>query len=199
MASEVLQNDAEGTIPGTGFTKAHQLFRETVRRFVDEEVNAHIDQWEEDEIFPAHDLFKKAGDLGLLGLSYPTEYGGSGGDYWYNLALAEEMARCRCGAIPMAMGVQTDMATPALARYGSHELKKQYLEPAITGDAVCSVAVTEATGGSDVAAIRTKAERQGDDYNHQRQQDVHHQRRARPIGSACWRGRRRERLTKGCR
>ncbi|HVU89592.1 MAG TPA: acyl-CoA dehydrogenase family protein [Pirellulales bacterium] len=164
MASEVLQNDAEVTVPGTGFTKAHQLFRETVRRFVDEEINPYIDQWEEDEIFPAHELFKKAGDLGLLGLSYPTEYGGSGADYWYNIAMAEEMARCNCGAIPMAMGVQTDMATPALARYGSHELKKAYLEPAITGDAVCSIAVTEASGGSDVASIRTKAERDGDDY-----------------------------------
>ena len=92
MASELLQKDAAGTIPGTGFTKAHQLFRETVRRFVDEEINPHMDEWEEAEIFPAHDLFKKAGDLGLLGLSYPVEYGGSGGDYWYNLALAEELA-----------------------------------------------------------------------------------------------------------
>ena len=86
MASEVLQNDAEATVPGTGFTKAHQLFRETVRRFVDEEINPYIDQWEEAEIFPAHELFKKAGDLGLLGLSYPTEYGGAGADYWYNIA-----------------------------------------------------------------------------------------------------------------
>ena len=78
-----------------------------------------MDEWEEAEIFPAHDLFKKAGDLGLFGFSYPVEYGGSGGDYWYNLALAEELARCNGGAIPMAMGVQSDMATPALAQYGS--------------------------------------------------------------------------------
>ncbi len=163
MATDTLQKD-EAVIPGTGFTKAHQLFRETVRRFVDEEINPHMDEWEEDEIFPAHDLFKKAGDLGLLGLSYPVEYGGSGGDYWYNMAMAEELARCNGGAIPMAMGVQTDMATPALARYGSHELKKKYLEPAILGDAVCSVAVTEPSGGSDVASIRTKAERHGGDY-----------------------------------
>ena len=164
MASELLEKDAEGTIPGTGFTKAHQLFRESVRRFVDQEINPYLDQWEEAEIFPAHDLFKKAGDLGLLGLSYPVEFGGAGGDYWYNMALAEELARCNGGAIPMAIGVQSDMATPALARYGSHELKKQYLEPAIRGDMVCSIAVTEASGGSDVASIRTKAERRGDDY-----------------------------------
>ncbi len=164
MATDLLNKGVEGIIPGTGFTKAHQLFRETVRRFVDEEINPYMDEWEEAEIFPAHDLFKKAGDLGLLGLSYPVEYGGSGGDYWYNMAMAEELSRSNGGAIPMAMGVQSDMATPALARYGSHELKKKYLEPAILGDAVCSVAVTEASGGSDVAAIRTKAERQGGDY-----------------------------------
>jgi len=164
MATELLEKTTEGTIPGTGFTKAHQLFRESVRRFIDQEINPHVDEWEEAEIFPAHDLFKKAGDLGLLGLSYPVEYGGTGADYWYNMALAEELARIKGGAIPMAMGVQTDMATPALNQYGSHELKKKYLEPAIRGDVVCSVAVTEAGAGSDVAAIRTKAERVGDEY-----------------------------------
>jgi citronellyl-CoA dehydrogenase len=164
MAIEVVETGAEGAIPGTGFTKAHQLFRETVRRFIDEEINPYVDEWEEAEMFPAHELFKKAGDLGLLGLSYPEEYGGMGGDYWYNMALAEELARCKGGAIPMALGVQTDMATPALAQYGSHELKKKFLEPAIKGDAVCSIAVTEPGAGSDVASIRTKARRDGDHY-----------------------------------
>lgn len=164
MATEVVEAGAEGTIPGTGFTKAHQLFRESVRRFIDQEINPYVDEWEREKIFPAHEVFKKAGDLGLFGLSYPEEYGGSGADYWYNMALAEELARVNCGAIPMAISVQSDMATPALNQYGSHELKKKYLEPAIRGDAVCSVAVTEPEAGSDVAAIRTKAERQGGDY-----------------------------------
>jgi len=164
MATAVRDSSTEVAIPGTGFTKAHQLFRQSVRQFIDQEINPHVDEWEEAEIFPAHDLFKKAGDLGLFGLSYPVEYGGMGGDYWYNMALAEELARIRCGALPMAMGVQSDMATPALNQYGSHELKKKYLEPAIRGEAVCSVAVTEAGGGSDVASIRTKAERVGDEY-----------------------------------
>jgi citronellyl-CoA dehydrogenase len=152
------------TIPGTGFTKAHDLFRETVRKFVDQEINPYMDEWEEAEIFPAHEVFKKAGDLGLLGLSYPEEYGGTGADYWYNIALAEELARCNGGSIPMAMGVQTDMATPALCKHGSHELKERFLVPAISGDAVCSIAVTEPTAGSDVASIRTKAVREGDEY-----------------------------------
>ena len=164
MATQLREMGTEGTIPGTGFTKAHQLFRESVRRFIDQEINPYVDQWEEAETFPAHDLFKKAGDQGFLGLSYPEEYGGAGADYWYNMAFAEELARINCGAIPMAIGVQTDMATPALNQYGTHELKKKYLEPAIRGDAVCSIAVTEAGGGSDVASIRTKAERVGDDY-----------------------------------
>jgi citronellyl-CoA dehydrogenase len=164
MAIEVRESGVAATIPGTGFTKAHQLFRETVRRFIDQEINPYVDQWEEAETFPARDLFKKAGDQGFLGLSYPEEYGGAGADYWYNMAFAEELARINCGALPMAIGVQTDMATPALNQYGTHELKKKYLEPAIRGDAVCSIAVTEAGGGSDVASIRTKAERVGDDY-----------------------------------
>ncbi len=152
------------TKPGTGFTKAHDLFRESVRQFVDQEVNPFMDEWEEAEMFPAHELFKKAGDLGFLGLSYDEEYGGTGADYWYNIAFAEEMSRCNGGAIPMAMGVQTDMATPALAMHGSPELKEQFLAPAISGDAVCSIAVTEPGAGSDVASIQTKAVRDGDEY-----------------------------------
>src|SRR5262249_10906539 len=130
MATVLRDAVTEDTVPGTGFTKAHQLFRETVRDFIDREINPYMDEWEEAEAFPAHELFKKAGDLGLLGLSYPEEYGGTGGDYWYNMALAEELARCKGGAIPMAMGVQSDMATPALNQFGSHELKKKFLEPA---------------------------------------------------------------------
>ncbi|MGD9722707.1 MAG: acyl-CoA dehydrogenase family protein [Pirellulales bacterium] len=164
MATQLRDVGSEAVIPGTGFTKAHQLFRETVRRFIDQEINPYVDAWEEAEIFPAHELFKKAGDLGLLGLSYPEEYGGAGADYWYNMALAEELTRIKGGAIPMAIGVQTDMATPALNQFGSHELKKRFLEPAIRGDAVCSVAVTEPEAGSDVASIRTKAERVGNEY-----------------------------------
>src|SRR5271154_5961680 len=92
MSTQLSDVGTEETVPGTGFTKAHQLFRESVRDFVDREINPYMDEWEEAEIFPAHELFKKAGDLGLLGLSYPEEYGGMGADYWYNMALAEEMA-----------------------------------------------------------------------------------------------------------
>jgi len=85
MATDIAETGSK-TIPGTGFTKAHDLFRQSVRKFIDQEINPFMDEWEEAEIFPAHELFKKAGDLGLLGLSYPEEYGGTGADYWYNIA-----------------------------------------------------------------------------------------------------------------
>ncbi len=146
------------------FSEEHQLFRQSLRRFVEKEIVPHVDAWEEAEIFPAHQLFKKMGDQGYLGLCYPEEYGGQGLDYWYTVVLAEELAGIPCGGIPMAIGVQTDMATPALNDFGSHELKKRFLEPAIRGDQVCSIAVTEPGSGSDVASIKTRAESQGDDY-----------------------------------
>jgi len=148
----------------TPFSEEHELFRQTVRRFVEEEINPHADAWEEAGIFPAHALFKKLGDLGALGLTYPEEYGGMGLDYWYSVVFAEELGRADCNGVPMAIAVQTDMCTPALAEFGSHELKKRFLEPAVKGDAVGAIAVSEPDAGSDVAAIRTRAERDGDDW-----------------------------------
>jgi citronellyl-CoA dehydrogenase len=109
-------------------------------------------------------LFKKMGDLGLLGLSYAEEYGGGGVDYWYNVVLLEELGRAGCAGVPMGIAVHTDMATPALAEFGSEELKQRFLVPAIAGDMVSAIAVSEPDAGSDVAAIRTRAEPDGDDY-----------------------------------
>jgi citronellyl-CoA dehydrogenase len=146
------------------FTEEHEMFRQTVRSFVEKEINPHADEWEEAGIFPAHDLFKKMGDLGFLGLNYPEEYGGANADYWYTVVLAEELSRANCGGVPMGIVVHTDMCTPALAQHGSHELKKKYLEPSIRGDLVGAIAVSEPNAGSDVASIRTRAEKDGDDY-----------------------------------
>jgi citronellyl-CoA dehydrogenase len=146
------------------FTPEHDKLRQTVRRFIEQEINPHVDAWEEEEIFPAHEVFKKLGDLGLLGITKPIEYGGMGLDYSYALAFAEELGRCNCGAVPMAIGVQTDMATPALARYGSDELKQEFLAPTIAGELVCSIGVSEPGAGSDVAGITTTARRDGGDY-----------------------------------
>jgi len=145
-------------------TSEHEELRRTVRKFVEEEINPYVDEWEKDTIFPAHDLFKKMGNLGLLGITKPEEYGGSGLDYSYGAILNETAGYIKAGGVPMAIGVQTDMATPALARFGSPELCREFLAPSIAGDFVACIGVSEVGAGSDVSAIRTKAVRDGDDY-----------------------------------
>jgi len=145
-------------------TEQHRAIMNTVARFVDEEINPHVEAWEAAEEFPSHELFKKLGNLGLLGVQYPEAYGGLGLDYSYALAIAEELGRAHCGGVPMAIGVQASMCTPALARFGSDELKKEFLAPAIRGDVVGCIGVSEAGGGSDVAAVKTRARVEGDDY-----------------------------------
>lgn len=145
-------------------TAEHDQLRRTVARFVDEDVNPYVPEWEKAEQFPSHDIFKKMGDLGLLGVKYPEEDGGLGLDFSYSMVVAEELGRIDCGGVPMAMGVQTDMCTPALARFGSAELREEFLRPAISGDAVGCIGVSEPSAGSDVANIKTNARREGDDY-----------------------------------
>jgi citronellyl-CoA dehydrogenase len=145
-------------------TQEHREVRRTLRRFIDNEINPHVDEWEKAETFPAHALFKKMGDLGLLGLTKPTEYGGMGLDYTYSVVMAETLGHIACGGIPMAIGVQTDMATPALARFGSDEVRKTFLAPSISGDYVACLGVSETGAGSDVASIKTTARKDGDDY-----------------------------------
>ena len=146
------------------FSEEHETFRQLVRKFVETEINPHVEAWEADGIFPAHDLFKKMGNLGLLGLTYPEAYGGGGVDYWYQVVLMEEIGRADASGPPLGIAVQTDMATPAIAENGSEELKQRYLAPAIAGDKVAAIAVSEPGAGSDVAAIKTWARRDGDDY-----------------------------------
>ncbi|HUS28995.1 MAG TPA: acyl-CoA dehydrogenase family protein [Kofleriaceae bacterium] len=146
------------------FTEEHQQLRRTVRDFVEKEINPHVDKWEREGAFPAHEVMKKAGRLGLLGVNKPEAYGGLGLDYSYQMVVIEEMGTCASGAVPMAMGVLTDMATPALARWGTHELKQEFLAPVIAGEQIASIAVSEVSGGSDVAALKTNARKDGDDY-----------------------------------
>ena len=146
------------------FTQEHNELRRTAARFVETEINPFVDQWEEDEIFPAHELFKKMGEAGLLGITKPVEFGGSGLDYSYSMVMTEELGAVRCGGVPMAIGVQTDMCTPALARFGSDALREEFLRPAISGDAVGAIGVTEPGAGSDVAGIKTTARKDGGDY-----------------------------------
>lgn len=141
----------------------HELYR-TTEQFVENEINPHVEQWERDGVFPAAEVFKKMGDLGLLGIAKPEEVGGLGLDYSYQMQFAEALGACTCGGIPMAIGVQTDMATPALARFGSDYLKENFLAPAVAGDQVACIAVSEPGAGSDVAGIKTTARRDGDEY-----------------------------------
>jgi len=145
-------------------THEHQELKRQLERFIADEINPHVDEWEAAEIFPAHDVFGKLGKLGYLGLTKPEVYGGSGLDYSFGVILAEVLGHIGCGAVPMAIGVQTDMATPALARFGSAELCRDFLAPAISGEMVACVGVSEPVAGSDVSAIKTKARKDGDDY-----------------------------------
>ena len=146
------------------FTAEHEAFRRVVRRFVETEINPHVEEWEAARIWPAREVLKKMGNLGLLGLNYPEAYGGGGVDYWYSAVLLEELGRADCAAVPMGIAVHTDMATPALAEFGSDDLKRRFLAPAIAGDLVAAIGVSEPDAGSDVAAIRTRAVADGDDY-----------------------------------
>uniref|UniRef100_A0A8C5R5R5 Acyl-CoA dehydrogenase 6 n=2 Tax=Leptobrachium leishanense TaxID=445787 RepID=A0A8C5R5R5_9ANUR len=146
------------------YTQEHQAIRESLRKIIDTEINPYVDKWEEAEQFPAHQIFKILGQAGILGVSHPTEYGGSGLDFSYTIAVAEELGNIRCGGVPMAIGMQSSMATPALSRFGSDELKRQFLAPTVAGDVVACLGVSEAGAGSDVANIKTNAVKKGDDY-----------------------------------
>ncbi|HHZ10380.1 MAG TPA: acyl-CoA dehydrogenase [Rhizobiales bacterium] len=146
------------------FTPEHENLRRTVAKFVEMELNPFVDIWEDAEEFPSHEIFKKLGNLGLLGIKYDPNYGGLGLDFSYSMVMAEELGLVNCGGVPMAIGVHTDMCTPALNRFGSDHLKRNFLAPSIAGDVVGCLGVSEPGGGSDVAAVKTTARRDGDDY-----------------------------------
>ena len=146
------------------WTEEHQMIRDSLRQIIEEEVNPHVEEWEEAKAFPAHQVFKKFGEAGFLGITKPEAYGGMALDWSYAMVMAEELGHIHCGAIPMALGVHTDMCTPALTRYGSDELKRDFLAPSIAGDMVGCLGVSESGAGSDVASIRTTARKDGDDY-----------------------------------
>ena len=142
----------------------HHELQRSVKRWIDEQINPHVDAWEAAGVFPAHQVFKQMGDMGWLGLCKPIDNGGLGLDYSYGAVLAEALGHMHCGGVPMAIGVQTDMATPALAEHGSAELRAEFLTPAIRGELVACLGVSEVGGGSDVASIKTTAHKDGDDY-----------------------------------
>jgi alkylation response protein AidB-like acyl-CoA dehydrogenase len=145
------------------FSPEHEALRTSVRAFIERELQPHAEEWEAAGNFPDW-VFERLGDAGLLGLSYPEEYGGSGGDYISSLVLKEEMARCGSGGVGMAVAVQTDMATPPILRFGTEAQKQEYLVPAIKGRKIACLGITEPNAGSDVANIETTATRDGSDW-----------------------------------
>ncbi|MCS6858421.1 MAG: acyl-CoA dehydrogenase family protein [Sandaracinaceae bacterium] len=145
------------------YTEEHELFRKTCRDFAVKELAPHVDEWERDGLFPRW-VFERAGKLGILGAHYPEEYGGGGGDYWFSIAKSEELVRANAGGVVMALLVQSDMATPCIADLGTPEQKKEFLEPALRGERIAALGVSEPNAGSDVANIRTVARKEGGDY-----------------------------------
>ncbi len=145
------------------FQEEHQAFRRTVKTFVEKELAPNADQWEKDETFPNW-VFKKAGELGVHGAHFKEEHGGQGGDYWFSVAKGEEYAGIHSAGVGMGLLVQSDMATPCIADLGSKEQIEEFLKPALAGDKIAALGVTEPDAGSDVAGIRTTAKRDGDDY-----------------------------------
>ena len=141
----------------------HELFRETVRKFTEQELRPRAREFDEMGRFDKA-LFKKMGELGMLGLRYDPKYGGAGLDWSYSAVLFEELGRADNAGVTMGISVQTDMATPSLHQFGSDDLRRQFLAPAIAGELVSAIAVTEPEAGSDVAGIKTRAVRDGDDW-----------------------------------
>jgi citronellyl-CoA dehydrogenase len=145
------------------FTPEHEQLRLSVRSFVESELAPFAEEWEREGHFPDW-VFKRMGDLELLGLRYPVEYGGQGGDWGHAIVLAEEMARCRSGGVGMGVAVQSEMATPPILKFGTEEQKQRYLVPAIRGEKIFCLGITEPEAGSDVASIKTVAIPDGDGY-----------------------------------
>ena len=145
------------------FKEEHQIFRQQVRAFVENELAPHVDQWEAEKLFP-NSVFKRAGELGITGAHYPEDVGGGGGDFWMSVVKAEELSRCGSAGVTMGLLVQSDMATPVINDLGSREVKDEFLTPAIAGDKIAALGVSEPGAGSDVAGLRTTARAVGDDY-----------------------------------
>ena len=142
----------------------HRELQASISRLIASDINPNVDAWEAAGGFPAHEVFRKFGKLSLLGINKPVEFGGLGLDYTYATAFHEALGEIASGSIPMAIGVQSDMATPALAKHGSDALREEFLAPSITGELVACLGVSETGAGSDVASIQTRARKDGDDY-----------------------------------
>ena len=144
------------------FTDEHEQLRESLHAFVTRELRPHAEEWEE-TTFP-DSVFHRMGELGFLGLDKPEEYGGQGGDYFTSLVLAEELVHSDCGGLAMGVAVHTDMAMPPILAFGTEQQKQQWVAPAIRGEKILCLGITEPDAGSDVAGIKTRAVKDGDEY-----------------------------------
>jgi alkylation response protein AidB-like acyl-CoA dehydrogenase len=162
MAATDLKPDHSAARRHFIFGDEHEQLRESIRSFAIRELAPHAEEWEE-TTFPDW-VFPRMGELGFLGLSYPEEYGGQGGDYYANLVLAEEIVHSESGGLAMGIAVHTDMATPPVHLFGTEEQKQEYLVPAIRGEKISCLGITEPDAGSDVSGIKTRAVRDGDEY-----------------------------------
>jgi alkylation response protein AidB-like acyl-CoA dehydrogenase len=162
MAATVLKPDHAAARRHFIFTEEHEALRESIRAFATKELAPHADEWEE-TTFP-DSVFHRMGELGFLGLCYPEEYGGQGGDYYASLVLAEEIVHARSGGLAMGVAVHTDMATPPIHVFGTEEQKQRYLVPAIKGEKIACLGITEPDAGSDVSGIKTRAVRDGEEW-----------------------------------
>ncbi len=160
--ADVLKPDFAAKKTHLIFTDEHEQLRESIRRFVIKEFQPHAEEWEE-TTFPNW-AFERMGELGFLGLDKPEEYGGQGGDYYTSLVLSEEMVHAHSGGLAMGVAVQTDMALPPILAFGTEEQKQQWAVPAIKGTKILCLGITEPDAGSDVAGIKTRAVRDGDEY-----------------------------------
>lgn len=149
--------------PNMLYKAEHLSIQESLKKLIDKDINPYIEQWEKEKIFPAKHIFKLLGKGGFLGINKPVEYGGLGLDYSYHIAFVEQLGAIRCGSVTMGIGVQSSLTTPSLTRFGSDKLKREFLAPTIAGDMVTCLGVSEVEAGSDVAAIKTTARRDGDD------------------------------------
>jgi len=145
------------------FSPEHELLRKSIRAFVEKEIVPHVGEWEQEGRIPKT-LWRRLGEVGFLGLEFPAEYGGGGGDFLSTVVFAEEMARCRSGGVAFSVLVHTDMSSPWLTRYGTEAQKKRYLPGIIRGETVCALGITEPGAGSDMAGIATRVVRSGDHY-----------------------------------
>src|SRR3954453_2684844 len=161
-AETVMKPDFQAQRKHFIFNDEHEQLRESIRSFAQKELAPHAEEWEE-TTFPNW-VFKRMGELGFLGLTYPEEYGGQGGDYYSGLVLGEELGHSNSGGLVMGVAVHTDMANPPILQFGTEEQKQRYLVPSIQGEKISCLGITEPDAGSDVAGIKTRAVRDGDEW-----------------------------------